>query len=297
MFLPTIATGSRQPLQEGVAIRCNVTDSFAGWMAQSAGALAISTYQASKVALLGWTGRQVNVLMRHFEKPMGMAIENSQIALACRHEVWMFANAPLLAHDYDVSQRGRYDSLYLPRVKYFTGDLNTHDLAFGSDGLWLVNTRFSCLSLLSDQYSFLPQWQPSFITQLAPEDRCHLNGLAMRDGRPRYVTALGTTDEPGAWRESKATGGVLMDVTVGRHYIAGPFNAALAPLAQRSTLVAQFGHGRTLACRPRARRTHRRVRPARLPARPLFRQPLRADWLEQDPRKTHLWRTALAGAS
>jgi uncharacterized protein (TIGR03032 family) len=132
------------------------------------------------------------------------------MALACRHELFLFANDPALAGGY--LRPGQYDALYLPRACYFTGDLNTHDLAFGTEGLWLVNTRFSCLSLASDQYSFVPRWQPKFITHLTPEDRCHLNGLGMLKGEPAYVTALGTTDEAGAWRANKASGGVMIDL-------------------------------------------------------------------------------------
>ncbi|NEQ21969.1 MAG: TIGR03032 family protein, partial [Microcoleus sp. SIO2G3] len=140
------------------------------------------------------------------------AVQEQRLALATHHEVLLFANAPLLANEYLENQLGRYDALYLPRVTYLTGDLNIHDLAFGSDSLWLVNTRFSCLAALSKDYNFVPRWQPRFISQLAPEDRCHLNGLAMVDGRPKFVTALGESDEVGGWRPNKATGGILIDV-------------------------------------------------------------------------------------
>jgi len=54
---------------------------------------------------------------------------------------------------------------------------------------------------------------------VVPEDRCHLNGLAVVDGQPKYVTALGTTDTPGGWRERKADGGVLLDVESGETLI------------------------------------------------------------------------------
>ncbi|OHB70015.1 MAG: TIGR03032 family protein [Planctomycetes bacterium RBG_13_63_9] len=150
--------------------------------------------------------------MREFDKPLGMAASGNRLALATRQGLWMFANSPVLAHDYLVDQPGRYDALYLPRATYYTGDLNTHDVAPSDDGLLLVATRFSCLARLSRDFSFTSVWKPKFVTDLVPEDRCHLNGLAMRDGRARYVTALGTTDAPGAWRERKATGGVLIDV-------------------------------------------------------------------------------------
>jgi len=195
-----------------VRIECHASESFQAWIAQIGGSLCVSTYQAGKVAMIGWDGRRVTLLMRHFDKPLGLRAKGNRLVLATRHDLWMFTNAPLLAHEYLEDQPGRYDGLYLPRVTYHTGDLNTHDVAFAGDDLLLVASRFSCLARLSYDFSFRPVWKPDFITDLVPEDRCHLNGLAIREGRPRYVTALGTTDAAGAWREEKATGGVLIDL-------------------------------------------------------------------------------------
>ena len=78
-----------------------------------------------------------------------------------------------------------------------------------------MNTRFSCLCTLDRSASFTPRWRPPFVTALEPTDRCHLNGLAMVDGRPRFVTALGQTNAPGGWRPEKARGGILMDIATG----------------------------------------------------------------------------------
>ncbi|MCU0525588.1 MAG: TIGR03032 family protein, partial [Elainella sp. Prado103] len=117
----------------------------------------------------------------------------------------------LASHQPDVALN-QYDSLYLPRSTYWTGDLYTHELGFGQDGLWVVNTRFSCLAHLSLDFSFIPRWYPAFISEIAPDDRCHLNGLAMVDHQPKYVTALGATNQPNGWRSGKSTGGVLIDV-------------------------------------------------------------------------------------
>lgn len=202
-------------------IDCSATPAFTEWLSSAGGSVAATTYQAGKVVLAGWNGFQVTMLLRHFDKPMGLAVNDAGLALACRHEIWFFANAPLLAHGYVENQPGRYDALYLPRMAWFTGDLNLHDIAFGGDQLWIVNTRFSCLSTLSPQFNFVPVWQPSFISQLAPEDRCHLNGLGMEAGRPKYVTALGATDEAGGWRANKAAGGVLIDVDSGAIVLTG----------------------------------------------------------------------------
>jgi uncharacterized protein (TIGR03032 family) len=79
----------------------------------------------------------------------------------------------------------------------------------------VVNTRFSCLCTLDPDHSFVPRWRPPFTTALAAEDRCHLNGLAIVDGRPRYVTTLGETDTAGGWRADKPRGGCLLDVSTG----------------------------------------------------------------------------------
>jgi uncharacterized protein (TIGR03032 family) len=199
-------------MSDPVTINCQVSDSFQAWMSEAGGSLAVSTYQAGKVALIGWDGQQVSLMMREFSKPMGMAVQGGRLALATRHDLTIFANAPLLAPEYLEDKPGRYDALYLPRVTYHTGDLHTHDLAIVPRGVILTATRFSCLAHLSSDYNFTPLWKPRFITDLVPEDRCHLNGLALRDGRPRYVTALGTTDTVGGWRPNKAQGGVLIDM-------------------------------------------------------------------------------------
>ena len=197
---------------EQVRIECAASPEFQGWMAQAGGSLMVSTYQAGKVASIGWDGRQVTLLMREFDKPLGLAIQGNRLALATRHEISLFANAPLLAHDYQQDRPGRYDALYLPRTTYHTGDLNTHDLVFEGDHIVAANTRFSCLSQLSSDFNFVPIWKPPFVSDVVPEDRCHLNGIAVRDGAVKYVTALGTTDTAGSWREKKADGGVLIDI-------------------------------------------------------------------------------------
>jgi uncharacterized protein (TIGR03032 family) len=204
--------GSQAEISDRVAIACSAAPGFLDWLAQAGGSVAVSTYQAGKVALIGWDGRQATLLMRQFDKPLGLTASGDRLALATRHDVTIFANAPLLAHDYLEDEPGRYDALYLPRATYHTGDLNTHDVAIVGEDIWLTATRFSCLAKLSFDFSFMPVWKPWFVTDLVPEDRCHLNGVAFLDGRPRYVTALGTTNVAGTWREQKATGGVLIDI-------------------------------------------------------------------------------------
>ncbi|MBT3266518.1 TIGR03032 family protein [Candidatus Poribacteria bacterium] len=183
--------------------------------------LVISTYQAGKVIFISAQDAERLVqLPRNFQTPMGLAVDGHRLAVATRNEVVVLANAPDLAESYP-RQPDTYDALYMPRAVYFTGTVNTHDLAWGVDGLWAVNTLFSCLALVDDTYSFRPQWQPRFISELASEDRCHLNGMAMLDGRPRYVSALGATDTPRGWSPGKVSGGILMDVESGEVMLDG----------------------------------------------------------------------------
>ncbi|MEO1209781.1 MAG: TIGR03032 family protein [Cyanobacteria bacterium J06638_20] len=221
-------------------IQCQASDGFQYWLSQQGGAIALTTYQSGKLVLIGWNGQQMTLLLRTFQKPMGIAVQGQRLALATQHQVWQFANAAELAPHYLAQQPGRYDALYLPRVAHFTGDLNSHEVGYVGDEVWVVNTRFSCLSSLSADFSFVPRWQPPFISELTPDDRCHLNGMAIvnemaigdgravGDGRaiapstapstpaaslPAFATALGETDTPGGWRAHKATGGVVIDVT------------------------------------------------------------------------------------
>ena len=197
---------------ESVRIESSASAEFVRWLAEAGGALVVSTYQAGKVAMIGHDGRSVTLLMRQFDKPLGVAVQGDRIAVATRHDLVILANAPFLAHDFLEDQPGRYDALYVPRVSYHTGDLHIHDVVFQGEDLLFVNTRYSCLARVSHGHSFVPVWRPKFVTDLVPEDRCHLNGVALVDGKPKYATALGATNAPGAWREGKAIGGVLIDI-------------------------------------------------------------------------------------
>jgi uncharacterized protein (TIGR03032 family) len=214
--MTTVPTPPPGAAQSGDVIECGISDAFAAWMSQAPGSILLTTYQAGKVAMIGFDGKQVTLLMRQFDKPMGLAVltgNATRIALASRNEVTLFADAPLLAPDYLETQRGRYDSLFLPRASYYTGDINVHDLGFDAqEKLWIVNTRFCCLSHVSERFSFEPVWKPPFISEIVPEDRCHLNGLAMVNGKPKYVTCLGEADTVGGWRPGKATGGCIIDL-------------------------------------------------------------------------------------
>jgi uncharacterized protein (TIGR03032 family) len=189
--------------------------------------LLVTTYQAGKLVLVRDEGDHLNTHFRTFQSPMGMALDRDRLAIGTTIQVWEYVDVPAVAARLDPP--GRHDACYLPRSSHITGNIQIHEMAWGhptplspegrgagGEGeLWVVNTRFSCLCTLDRSASFAPRWRPPFVSTLEPSDRCHLNGLGMVDGRPRYVTALGETDEPAGWRANKARGGLLIDVDSG----------------------------------------------------------------------------------
>jgi uncharacterized protein (TIGR03032 family) len=210
---------SRASPAEAVAFHYVQTESFVALLQQLGASLLVSTYQANKLLVARATESGLSMLVRSFERPMGLAVDARRMTIGTRNQVWVLRNAPDIAPR--VEPLGRHDGCYLPRSCHVTGDVGVHDLAWAGEDLWLVNTRFSCLCTLHPDYSFVPRWRPPFITALAAEDRCHLNGLAVADGRPRYVTALGETDTADGWRAHKPHGGCLLDVTTGEVLLRG----------------------------------------------------------------------------
>ncbi len=177
----------------------------------------VTTYQAGKLVVLRNDGGVLNTHFRNFLKPMGLAVQGGKMAVGCSIDIWEFHNVPAVCPKLDESEEYKeksvqHDACFLPRRSHTTGDVQIHEMAWVDDELWFVNTAFSCLATRCEINSFEPRWRPKFITQLIPGDLCHLNGLALRDGRVRYVTALGETNTPGGWRENKRDGGLLIDV-------------------------------------------------------------------------------------
>jgi uncharacterized protein (TIGR03032 family) len=186
------------------------TTSFPQILDQSGISILVTTYQAGRLVVLRADGGVLNTHFRAFPKPMGLAVRGNRLAIGLSTEIAEYHNLPAVAPKAEPA--GKHDACFLPRTAYATGNIQIHEMAWGGDELWFVNTAFSCLCTRSDGYSFRPRWRPSFVSHLAPEDRCHLNGLGLVAGRVRYVTALGETNTPGGWRANKRDGGILIDL-------------------------------------------------------------------------------------
>jgi len=210
--------------------------------------LALASYQASSVVLVSAAAAAegLSVLPRSFNKPMGLASDGKRLSVALRDELLLLAASDSLAPGQPRAP-GRYDRLWLPRALRFTGEIDLHDIAYAGRDVLGIATRFSCIARMDDRASFTPLWQPPFITDQVPEDRCHLNGLALdAAGTPRFVTALGTTNTAQGWRPGRATGGVLLSVPDGRVVLGGLCMPHSPRLAGDALYVLNSGAGEVL---------------------------------------------------
>ena len=170
----------------------------------------VSTYQAGQLIIIREHDGHLNTHYTPMERPMGMAHQENKLAIGGAYQLVEYFNMPAAAPK--VAPADTHDACYVPRRVHFTGDIDIHEMAYGDKGLWLINTRMSCLCTLDNAYSIVPRWRPHFITAYDLSDRCHLNGMTMKDGKPAYVTALGQTDMGGGWRSNKVDGGLMMNV-------------------------------------------------------------------------------------
>jgi uncharacterized protein (TIGR03032 family) len=182
--------------------------------------LAFTTYQTNRLFLIGTkSDGRLSVFERIYDRAMGLYATPERLYISTRYQLWQLDN--ILAAD---TEHDGYDKLYVPRLAHTTGDNNTHEVVLTNPpqppaekgaqrgGIVFVNTLFSCLATPHPKHSFNPIWKPLFISKLVPEDKCHLNGLALENGLPAYVTVCSTTDTAAGWRGHRQSGGAVIDV-------------------------------------------------------------------------------------
>ncbi|SIN60007.1 TIGR03032 family protein [Parasphingorhabdus marina DSM 22363] len=176
--------------------------------------LSFTSYQSGFLYMLGAGPRGGAQLHQSgMPKPMGLCADGpGRLVLSAGAQLIRLEN--ILEADQRINQL--YDACFMPRTQNVTGQLDAHDVGVDADGrILFVNTRYNCLATVSERHSFEEVWRPSFISELVDEDRCHLNGLAMRDGKPAFVTAVSKSDTIDGWRDRRADGGVVIDVESG----------------------------------------------------------------------------------
>ncbi|KZN54815.1 hypothetical protein N474_17240 [Pseudoalteromonas luteoviolacea CPMOR-2] len=203
--------------------------------------LVVSSYQSHALMLLRSRADTLNCSVKKFVRPMGLSVSEDRLLVSTVNRIVNFkasdmSRSSVVSGNLDdldalatklrdeqrdttsfkqlrseqISAIKQCDVLFTERSSLTTGTLNTHDIAWGDEGLWVVNSSFSCLATLSSENGFTARWKPHFISELRPEDRCHLNGMAMLDGKPRYVTTFNTKDQQDSWRTE--LNGTLIDV-------------------------------------------------------------------------------------
>ncbi|MGF1463291.1 MAG: TIGR03032 family protein [Maricaulaceae bacterium] len=182
---------------------------FVDWLAAENVTLAVSTYQSGRLYLFGRDAQgRFAAFQRELDRAMGMSVDDKGFWIGTRHQLWRFGDATERGQDFN-----GFDRVCVPRRSWILGDIDIHDVKTDAAGRPIfVNTLYSCLATVTDEANFLALWKPPFISRLAPEDRCHLNGLAMKDGRAAYVTAVSRTDIADGWREGRPDQGVVVDV-------------------------------------------------------------------------------------
>jgi uncharacterized protein (TIGR03032 family) len=197
------------PPQSPPTFEISASPQFTHWLATQDLSLAFTTYQTNRLFFISaQTNGRLKFHERLFDKPMGLYADGERLYMSTRYQLWQFENLLEKGEKY-----GECDRLYIPRTAYTTGDLNVHELVpDNAQNIIFVNTDFSCLATFDPSYSFVPLWQPPFISKLVPEDKCHLNGLAMVDGKPAYATACSATDTAAGWRNHRRDGGVVLSI-------------------------------------------------------------------------------------
>ena len=209
----TEAPAAPDPKNQNAAPAKPVQFSFsrglAGWLSRHQMSLAVTSYQTGRLYLVGVDNQHRLAFHERFlARAMGLWADSQRLVVSTLFQVWRFEN--IVADKPDGAKPDRH---FVPRVAHTTGDLDIHDLSVMNDGrIVFVNSLFSCLATLSLKHSFRLFWKPPFISKLAAEDRCHLNGLAMKDGMPAYVTATSRSDVVNGWRNRRGEGGCVMDV-------------------------------------------------------------------------------------
>lgn len=142
-------------------------------------------------------------------RPKGVYYQDPFIRVACWDTVIDFVHHDL-PKDEKVALNLKADAeIFAFKSVHYTGNVNTREVA----GDFIASAGLSCVATLSAVYHLIPIWKPSWITRVVPEDRCHVNGIALdKKGELAYVTALGRGNARSSWRDDPLAG-VLVDVT------------------------------------------------------------------------------------
>ncbi len=122
------------------AVRYEYSSEFPGILEHLRASLAISTYQAGQLVLVGVSGGKLEFSFHGFRQPMGIAVSPDCIAVGSHRELH------LLRGSHDIARRiapaGTYDSAWIARSSIITGAIQSHEMAWGRRG-FTISTHSS----------------------------------------------------------------------------------------------------------------------------------------------------------
>jgi len=187
---------------------------FLSWLSEVKTGIMISSYKTGHVFSLGLvrppkSSAKLSLWLSNFNRPMGIHADKKGAFIASSGNLWHYQNYG----EIETQDVGRFDANYVPRSVIFSNDVDAHDLTVDGKGqVYFISSNFSCICMPSDTHSFKVYWKPPWISKIAAEDRCHLNGMCARDGQIRYVTAVCQSDIRGGWRENRIGKGIVYDI-------------------------------------------------------------------------------------
>jgi uncharacterized protein (TIGR03032 family) len=204
------AAGASAQAAQQTQSRLSVSRGFPNWLSSVRASLAFTSYQTGQLFLVGLRNdKKVSFNQQNFVRAMGVCADGNRLYVGGLAQLWRLEN--VIKRNERANEH--FDRVYVPRAATTLGDVDIHEIGIDRFGRTIfVNTKYSCLATTSQVHSFRPLWKPKFISKLAAEDRCHLNGLCMVDGMPRYVTAVSRSDVLNGWRERRHEGGVLIEI-------------------------------------------------------------------------------------
>lgn len=180
------------------------------WLSKNCLSLVFNTYNVGKLFMIGVNDmKQIQFTDASFRRSMGMAFHDGTLWMGSENQIWRFEN---FLHRGQTSNG--HDAVFVPVGATTTGMINVHDVCVSDQGVFFVSCNFNCVAKLHKQWSFEPYWIPTFIGELEYGDKCHLNCLALENGRPKYATCFAKTNLRHGWRDTprdQATG-VVIDV-------------------------------------------------------------------------------------
>jgi uncharacterized protein (TIGR03032 family) len=200
----------------------------------------------------GAEGNALTISCTPVAQPMGVAWNGQRLAIGGRRDIMVFAPSTRLA-GHMPGREGQHDVIFVPIALYRTGECMIHEMAIDGPSVVFTNTLFSCLARVDGTQSFQPLWRPPFISQLMPEDRCHLNSFAIEGKGIRYATAFAPTDTHQGFRALPVDSGIIIDVERNAVVVTGLSRPHSVRLFDGRLYVLNSGAGEVLRVDPGAR--------------------------------------------